>query len=212
MTTSAIGGSNGAGALGDMATSSAYRDADFMTIMLAEITKQDPLEPADTSELVKGMQQMQDLANARYEKFRADVGWAQNLMGQDVIVGQVALGEKELSALQERGLNPDTGFGTVQGPVSHFRSIEEQVWVSIGDHDYPIDNIQQVQPQRHDEAYFADIANSMLGHEVGYLDDNGELQLGVVDEVSWNGNNVIMRIGDQAVGFDRLRSIARSGG
>ena len=40
-------------------TSGAFRDADFLAIMLAELANQDPFEPQETSKLVDNMRKLQ---------------------------------------------------------------------------------------------------------------------------------------------------------
>ncbi|MFW5844666.1 MAG: flagellar hook capping FlgD N-terminal domain-containing protein [Planctomycetota bacterium] len=189
----------------------AFRSADFMAIMLSEITHQDPLDPADTNELVKGMQQLQELANTRFEKYRADVGWAQNLMGQTVVVGQSSMSEREYERLVERGLNPDRGFGTTEGTVSHFRTIDETVWVSIGEHDYPIDNVQTVTPPGLDDSRLSAMSDHLLGRNVGFLNDEGGIDRGAVERVSWDPDgNVYVQVNGLLVPFERIRSIGQA--
>jgi hypothetical protein len=202
-------GAAGGNPLGDVNQSSVYRDADFMAIMLAEITQQDPMNPSETSELVKGMQQLQQLANSRYEKYRDDVSWGQNLMGQRVVAGQVSMGDAEYEAHVERGLAPDRGYGTVFGEVQFFRTVGESVWVRIGEKDYPIDNVQAVEPAAPQESYYTGIADQLLGRRVSFLDDEGEQQAGMVDELTWNEEGeVALLIGGHLVPFERIRSIS----
>ena len=67
------------------------RDADFMKILLSEITNQDPFKPQDSAQIVEGMQKLQELANSRYEKSRDDQRWARDLIGGSVSVQQAQL-------------------------------------------------------------------------------------------------------------------------
>ena len=190
------------------AADSGYREADFMAIMLAEITHQDPMNPSETSELVKGMQQLQELSNAKFEKYRQDLEWAQNVMGRTVTVGQVQMADAEYESHLERGLQPDRGFGTVNGPVTFFRNIGESVWVRIGDYDYPIDKIQTVAPEPLSETYFTGMADHLVGRKVGYMDDASQFQEGTVDEISWDeSGNITVYVGNEGIAFERIRNI-----
>jgi hypothetical protein len=200
---------NRAGA--DSFSASAFREADFMAIMLAEITQQDPLDPADTSDMVKGMQQLQELANTQFEKYRKDIDWAQNLMGQTVTVGQANMTQNEYDSALERGLNPDRGFGTATGPVVYFRNVGESVWVRIGEYDYPIDNVQTVAPELLDETYFTNMASDLVGRQVGYIADDATFQEGVVEQISWDQYGMVsIHIDGEEIPFERLRAIGGS--
>ena len=66
----------------DSENSSAFREADFMAIMLAELSNQDPFEPAETAKLVENAQKLQELSNTRFERYRNDLRWAQDLIGK----------------------------------------------------------------------------------------------------------------------------------
>ena len=81
---------------------SAFRNADFLKIMLNELQNQNPLEPQDTGKLVENMQKLQDLANTTYSKFRNDIRWAQDLVGKSVEVQQVQGTPKEGRDLEEQ--------------------------------------------------------------------------------------------------------------
>lgn len=189
MTTSAINGTSSAGAsagVGTDNTLSAFRSADFLKIMLSEISNQDPMSPQDTSKMVDNMQKLQELANSTYTKFRSDVEWAQNLMSQPVeIKQQGALDEKAKTSLINKGLNPDIGFASKSGMVKSFRVVGESVYVQVGDYDYPIDNVQQVLPKTKDPATLSRVADQLMGREVGYKDSMGVTKQGAVTAVGW---------------------------
>lgn len=190
--------------------SKSFRTADFLAIMLTEITNQDPFEPQETSKLVENMQKLQDLANSNYEKFRADIRWAQDLVGQEVTALQVNLPDDELATLAERGINPDVGYNNVSGPIESFRTVAEQVWVSIGGKDYPIDNVQQVMPQGYDPSQAATLADGLIDQRVFYFDRaSGNIANGTVTGVKWNNDGeVTLTIDDEAdVDFNDIRSI-----
>ena len=93
------------------AQSDAFRNADFLKIMLSELAHQDPMQPQETSKIVENMQKLQELANTQYTKFRADIGWGQQLMGKTVNVQQMMIGESEKQKLINAGVRPDVGYG-----------------------------------------------------------------------------------------------------
>jgi flagellar hook assembly protein FlgD len=165
---------------------SAFRTADFLKVMLSELSHQDPMSPQDTSKIVENMQKLQELANTQYTKFRNDVGWAQNLMGQQVEVQQQGgLDEKTITAYMNRGLNPDVGFANKSGVIKSFRVLGESVYVQVGDYDYPIDNVKQVIPNAKDPATLSRVADQLMGREVGYKDRAGASKQGTVTAVGW---------------------------
>lgn len=200
-------GSNGASAADSQ---KAFRDADFMKMLLAEITQQDPFKPQDTGQIVDGMQKLQQLANTKYQKFRDDQRFAQDLMGKDVTVQQASLQPKELEALKAKGLNPDVGFGTVQGKVDTYRVVDETVYLNVGGKDYAIDNLYQINPPQKDTSYLAGLASGILGTNASYYDtDPGKLSVGKVTAISLNGNNdVMLTIGGKDVPFSHVKKIA----
>lgn len=149
-------------------TMGAFRDANFLQIILSEITNQDPLNPADTSKMVESMRQLQTLANSTYEKFRADVTWGQQLVGQVVNVGQMGITADEAKTYTDAGLKPDVGFGTVDGRIDSFKVVNETVWVSVNGKDYPIDNVKQVHNDVYNTQALADASTRLLGMRVQY--------------------------------------------
>lgn len=165
---------------------SAFRTADFLKVMLSELKSQDPLSPQDTSKIVENMQKLQELANTTFTKFRNDVRWAQDLMGQSVNVQQQGgLSEKEIADLASRGLTPDIGFANKEGTISSYRVVGEQVYVQVGDFDYPIDNVKQVTPKAKDPDTLTRIANELMGRSVGYQDKDHKAQQGTVTAIGW---------------------------
>ena len=188
----------------------AFRQADFLKIMLAEVTSQSPFDPQDTGKMVENLQKLQELANTTYAKYRADITWAQQLVGQSVSVQQSPLTAAELQEATEQGLRPDVGYGQVTGPVTSFRTVKEKVWLTVGGKDYPIDNLKQVQPESASTA-LGSAAAAALGRQVGWIDDAGQPRSGLVREIRQGADGVILRIGDQDVPFARIRSIGLVG-
>jgi flagellar hook assembly protein FlgD len=188
----------------------AFRDADFMKMLLTEITQQDPFKPQDTSHIVEGMQKLQELANSRYTKFRDDQKFAQTLMSKEVTVNQVSLTANEREALKARGLDPDVGFGVVTGKVESYRVVDETVYVNVKGKDYPIDNVYQINPIQHDSSYLATLSSGVLGaNATYYVDDPLNRQTGKVTAVSIGvDNEVMVTIGGQEVPFDHVNRIS----
>jgi len=167
--------------------------ADVLSIMLTEITNQDPLNPSDTSKMVEGMRQLQSLANATSEKNRADITWAQQMVGSMVNVSQVVATAAEKTRMVNAGLKPDVGFANKDIRVDGFRVIDQQVWIQSTDgNNYPIDNIKQVLNNRYDTKALSETSNRMLGMKVSYIaDTNGTRKDGVVTSVGYDSNGVI---------------------
>lgn len=174
------------------AQSDAFRNADFLKIMLSELAHQDPMQPQETSKIVENMQKLQELANTQFTKFRADIGWGQQLMGQTVNVQQQMIGDGEKQKLLDAGLRPDVGYGNVDGKVTGFRQVGETVYVSIGDYDYPIDNVKQVRPTVNDPTYLSNLAGNLLGRSVGYRMDDGTTGQGKVTNVGYDTTGEVM--------------------
>jgi|GEM_PF-3338085 len=190
-------------------SNAAFRDADFMKILLAEITQQDPMQPQETSKIVEGMQKIQELANSRFEKFRDDQRWARDLAGQSVTVQQVQVDPGELTKLRERGLDPDIGYGSISGVVERYRVVDERVWVHANGKDYPIDNIRQVNPPAPGGEQLGTVAAGMLGRIVQYRSEDGTTSTeGLVGAVGFgSAGGVVLTIGDEQVPVSRVQRI-----
>ena len=189
--------------------SQAFREADFLAIMLTEVTNQDPLQPQETAQLVENMQKLQELANTNYEKFRSDLDWAQNLVGRQITVQQQSIDDTEVEQLQERGINPDPGFLEVNGKVDTYKVIGESVWVTVNGSDYPVDNIRQIQPDQQNPDRLVEVGASLIGRRVDYTHPvTGEPDSARVDDVSWGeGDDIILTISGQRVSLSALQRI-----
>jgi hypothetical protein len=190
----------------------ALRDADFMSLMLAEITNQDPFNPTETSKMVEGMQQLQELANSRYTKFRDDIRWAQDLMGSEVSVTQANVTAAEAQRLSEQGLNPDVGFSSVQGNVEGFRVVDEQVWMRIDGNDYPLDNVRSISPNGGSGDALGAWAERILGREVTWFDSEaGEFISGTAERLSIRDGTVYAAVsGGHSVAVNEISGISVS--
>lgn len=192
-------------------TQKSFREADFLAIMLTEITNQDPFQPTETAKLVEQMQQLQNLANSNYEKFRDDIGWAQDLMGQSVTVQQAGIPEGEADALRERGVNVDVGYGIVSGSVETYRTVGESVWVTVDGKDYPLDNVQRIDPPGARPGEMAGLADGLLGRNVTWIGDDGVTpERGQVSDISWSADGAVtVTVGGERIPFERIRSIGQ---
>ena len=188
----------------------AFRSADFMKIMLSELSHQDPFSPQETSKIVENMQKLQDLANTQYTKFRNDLNWAQQLMGQQVNVQQIMTDDAGKTKLIDAGLNPDVGYQNVTGTVSSYRQVGQQVYLSVAGHDYPVDNIRQVVPKANDPARLEEIANHLVGFKIGFWrKDAADTGKGVVTNVAFGADNQVMLTvaGGEQVPYTHVQSI-----
>lgn len=186
----------------------AFRQADFLKIMLAEVTSQSPFDPQETSKLVENMQKLQELANTTYEKFRSDIQWGQNLMGKEVRVQQMPITPAEQEKLVNKGLRPDVGYAQVQGRVESFRVVDESVYITIGGKDYPIDNLKQLIPQQNTTDLSA-VADRLLGKEVVYYEQaTATTGSGRVTSVALdNQGGILVEVGDTSVAYEDLIQI-----
>lgn len=164
-----------------------FRDANFMKIILTEVTNQDPMNPSDTSKMVESMQQLQSLANTNYEKFRADVTWGQGLVGQMISVGQMGITEAQAKSYRDAGLNVDIGYNNINGRVESFKVINQSVWTTVNGKDYPVDNIKQVHSDTYNTQALTDTAQRLLGTTVKYTSSaTGGSSTGVVTSVGYD--------------------------
>ncbi|MDA3960156.1 MAG: hypothetical protein PF961_05165 [Planctomycetota bacterium] len=210
MDISTLTGSAPATQVGD--TGGAFRKADFLAIMLAELANQDPFEPQETSKLVENMQKLQELANTEFERFREDMRFAQELVGQGVAVGQSDLTEVEAQLLRDRGLNPNVGIGVVEGQVETYKVINEQVWVTIDGQDYEVDNIQKMLPPEADSERMVGLADGLIGRYVEWLRPEGGLGGGVASDVRWtqDGKEVTVTVDGENIEFGQIRRIGQA--
>ena len=213
MTVSSLAGTTTLGATGSSskANQQAFGSADFLAIMLSEITNQDPLNPSDTSKMVESMRQLQSMANTTNEKNRADITWAQQMVGSMVNVTQVVATEAERSSLINYGLVPDVGYANKDIRVEGFRVVNQEVWIESSDgKNYPIDNVKQVLNSRFDTTALAETSNRLLGMKVSYLSDNkGARKDGVVTSVDYNSDGAItLAVNGGYVRYDDIVAIS----
>lgn len=186
----------------------AFRNADFLKIMLSEITTQDPMQPQDTSKMVEEMQQLQQLSNTQYQAFRDDLKWGQQLIGQSVNVQQQAIDDTTKQSEINAGLNPDVGFATVTGTVTSFRQSGQSVYVTVNGHDYPIANVGQVLPPKDDPTQLANIAGHLLGTQVTYTGTDGTTSSGTVTNLGYDTDgNIVLTVGGKQVPFSSINQI-----
>ena len=212
-TTSATSGASANGSLAAVqGQNSAFRNADFLQIMLSELTNQDPMSPQDTSKMVEEMQQLQQLANTQYQGFRDDLKWGEQLVGQKVTVLQDNITADAAKSLQQAGVNPDVGYTTVTGTVQSFRSVNESVWVTVNGKDYPIANVQQLAAGNHDGTYLAQLSQGILGATAGYAadpaDSTSSAGSGKVTGVSLDASGTpFITVDGQQIAYSRVNSI-----
>jgi flagellar hook assembly protein FlgD len=206
-TTSGVSGTSTGGGATPTDSTQAFRNADFLKIMLAEVTNQNPLEPQETSKLVDNMQKLQELANTTYQKFRGDIDWAQNMIHQTVSVQQSALDPKEEEALKNKGLKPDVGFQQVQGVVTSFRVVDQTVYVTVKDKDYPIDNVKQIVPDTANGGYLASMADQLLGKNVVFKGQNGNATGQVTAVMAEADGSLSLEVGGKKVPYDSVIQI-----
>lgn len=189
-------------------SSKAFRNADFLKIMLAEVTSQSPFDPQDTGKLVENMQKLQELANTTYQKFRADIQWGQDLMGKQVSVQQMPISPAEKEALVNKGLAPDVGYQQVSGKVESFRVVDQAVYVTVGGKDYPIDNLKQIVPQQ-TSTDLAGVADRLIGKQVVFHRDaitdtgNGKVTSVALD----NKGGLLIEVGGESIPYENLIQI-----
>lgn len=196
-----------------VAADRAYRNADFLSIMLSEITHQDPMKPQETSKLVEGMQALQELANSRFRKFREDIQWAGDLVDKNVIVGQANLSKEELAKVRELGIDPDVGFATAAGRITSYRVVNDSVWVQVNGKDYPIDNVQNITASERDPRAVAEMAAGLLGAACDYVDPiTRTLKNGRITDLKWNANgDFAVIVNQQEVPFANIRRLGLAG-
>ncbi len=197
---------------GTLASQAGFRNADFLKIMLGEIVNQDPLEPQETSKLVDNMRKIQELENSTYTNFRNDIRWAQDLMGKPINVQQFSGTDAQAKALSDKGVILDRGYATVNGKVDSFKVIDNQVYVTVGGKDYPINSVKQIRPETANPDHLAEMAAILLGTTVNYTKSDKTTGNGVVKQVSMDSTGAIqLKVGDQTVPYTSVTSIGIAG-
>ena len=106
---------------------------------------------------------------------------------------------------------PDVGYLPVNGEVTGFRVVDEQVWLTVGDKHYPADNVKQVQPARAQQSSerLYEIAGAALGRGVTWTLPNGKSASGLVTDVRMNDvGDVVLLAGGQTVSWGQVRRIS----
>jgi flagellar basal-body rod modification protein FlgD len=206
--------STASGAAAASATSAALQNANFMRIMLAEITTQDPTQPEDTSQMVQEMESMQQLANTQAQAYQNNLKFAQQLVGEQVNVQQQQLSATDLANQRAEGLNPSVGNATNSGTVTSYKDISQTVYVTVGGYDYPIGNVSQVMPPSNSPSTLAAAAQAMLGKTVAWTipasaGAPASSASGQVSGVSFDSSgNVQLNVGNAQVPYSAITGIA----
>lgn len=181
---------------------------DFVKIMLTELSNQDPTDPQKTSDMIANIREIQDLEQTKQEQKRSDLNWAGDLIGRGVTVSQSLVTNDQYDALVDAGLNPDVGSSTVTGTVTSYSIVNGEVWLKIGENDYPIDNVQSLAQKETDPTTFADLAGNLLGRTVEYEDASGDLVSGTADGINSDGDGgYTISVDGAEVSISQLRSI-----
>jgi flagellar basal-body rod modification protein FlgD len=108
---------------------------DFLKLMIAELSNQDPMNPMDNSEMLQQLSQMSAIAsNDKLTETLGSVQLGQNMATASSLLGQVI-----------RGLD-DTG-GRAAGTVERVSIAEEEgIRVHVGAHSIKLKNIAEVLP------------------------------------------------------------------
>lgn len=181
---------------------------EFIKIMLTELVNQDPMEPAKTADMVENLREVQSLLASQQEEQRADLSWAGELVGRTVTVSQSLVTNSEYNALLEDGLNPDVGAGSVTGNVTSFAVVDDQVWIEVDGHDYPIDNVTSLDTASSTASTLTELGASLSGRTVSYEDASGTVRSGTVTSVNLaDDGSFTMTIDAVEVAFSSLRSV-----
>ena len=105
---------------------------DFLKIMLAELTNQDPLEPLDNSEFLNQLTQIQTLEATT----RLTDGIQSLILGQQVTTAGVLIGRAVIGV--------DAAGAPVEGIVDRIILQDGEVLLGVGDSTLPIGNVRQV--------------------------------------------------------------------
>ena len=105
---------------------------DFLKIMLAELTNQDPLEPLDNSEFLSQLTQIQTLQATT----RLSDGIQSLILGQQITTAGVLIGRGVIGF--------DATGAPVEGIVDRIIIQDGEVVLGVGDSTLPIGNVRQV--------------------------------------------------------------------
>ena len=105
---------------------------DFLKIMIAELTNQDPLEPLDNSEFLNQLTQIQTLEATT----RLSDGIQSLILGQQITTAGVLIGRGVIGV--------DATGAPVEGIVDRIILQDGEVLLGVGDSTLPIGNVRQV--------------------------------------------------------------------
>jgi hypothetical protein len=92
--------------------------------------------------------------------------------------------------------------------VDNFRVLDQQVWISVRGHDYPIDNLKQIVPEARQGEYLSQMADQLLGKHVAYKNEKGEIKGGTVSAVKYDDKGSLqVQIGESAIPFTQVVQI-----
>jgi len=189
---------------------SGLTSADFMKIMLTELTQQNPLEPADTKDLIANLRELQGLLTEQVAKKRSDLSWASELVGQTVTVSQSLVTNDEYNGLVDSGLTPDIGASSASGTVDSYKVVDDEVWISVGGYDYPIDNVTATTPASgaSNLATLAELGSSLNGRTIDYLDSSGSIVSGTVTGVNiGDDGEYTLTVAGEEIRFSAMQSV-----
>lgn len=113
----------------------AFRNLDlnaFLSMMIAELQNQDPLNPMDNAQLLQQVSQIREIeSNLRLVTTLESLVRAQNIVSGAVLVG------RRVTGLDATGK-------TIQGLVDKVTMEEQKLFAHIGDDKIPLTNITQV--------------------------------------------------------------------
>ena len=105
------------------------------------------------------------------------------------------------------------GYQQVTGKVTGFRVVDQVVYLQVGAHDYPADNVKQVIPESNGPQYLATMADQLLGKKVVYLKEDGSAGNGTVTSLSLDDKQELqLEVGGVRVPYKNVKQIGVAGG
>ena len=172
----------------------AFSMENFFTLLMAEMSNQDPLEPTSNTEFISNLANFTALKAQQDALYYQNANYAQSLVGKSVTIAAMA-GSK---------------FEVESGIVTSMSLSGGEFMIKVNGKDYPLSRIMEVLPTQNpytitgnDGAY----ATSLIGKQVTVVgrNENGTkvIENGIVSriEIIDNQINIVMSINDEELSY-----------
>jgi flagellar basal-body rod modification protein FlgD len=193
---------------------------EFVSLMIAQMQNQDPLEPMDNTQMLQQISQIREIgSNDRLSETLGAVLLGQNLATANSVIGRTIM------ALDD---NAKTFVGTVdrvsvddgeaklrvieQVPEYYDEETDTIVPESQVEHAVSLTNIGEILSDGEDTSLVAErvsAAAGLVGRTIIGVTDASEIVTGTVEQVALENGAVQLKVGDHFVALDRVTNIVQ---